>query len=210
MKVNAALSTIYAQGYDAQTVVSWARDYEAAGHPPRLAYQRALNDFIAGQPAFADSLGKITRLVDASDPQTVAKYDTALSAYIATGDDSEIAALGPMIARDSVVVAQKNGELPNGDITAASTEQALGFAMADQHITASGPQPAASQQAAAPAPSNVGLNSSQVSTTARVADKQVWNPAFDGSRLNAWSDGGTAHQSSTLAPHANAVPNGDA
>ena len=136
VKINAALSLIHAEGYDAQTVVNWAKSYMQTGHDARRAYEHALNEFIGGQPDLAPVLGKITRLIEASDPQTVAKYDQAISAYIATGDDAAINELGPMIARDSVNLAVRNGELPDGSINGASVEAALGFALADTHVDA--------------------------------------------------------------------------
>lgn len=151
VKVNAALSMIYAQGYDAQTVVAWAKEYEGRGHTHARAYQMALNEFAAGQPDLGDSLGKITRLVEASDVATVAKYDAALSEYISTGDDSALVALGPMIAQDSVALAVKNGELPEGALTGEAIESALGFAMADA-VVAQATTPAASQEGAPQAP----------------------------------------------------------
>jgi hypothetical protein len=151
VKVNAALSMIYSQGYDAQTVVTWAKDYEGMGHTPARAYQMALNEFAAGQPDLGASLGKITRLVEASDVATVAKYDTALSHYISTGDDSALVALGPMIAQDSVALAVKNGELPEGALTGEAIEAAIGFAMADDVVTQAA-TPAAQQNASPEAP----------------------------------------------------------
>ncbi|WP_374577318.1 hypothetical protein [Phenylobacterium sp.] len=151
VKVNAALSMIYAQGYDAQTVVTWAKDYEGMGHSPARAYQMALNEFAAGQPDLGVSLGKITRLVEASDVATVAKYDVALSEFISTGDDSALVALGPMIAQDSVALAVKNRELPEGALTGEAIEAAIGFAMADDVVTQAA-TPAAQQNASPEAP----------------------------------------------------------
>lgn len=136
VKVNAALSLIHSQGYDAQAVVSWAKEYQRTGYDARRAYQQALNEFAAGQPALAVPIGKLTRLVDASDVPTVAKYDVALSAYIATGDDNALAEIAPIIARDSVALAIKNGELTAGDVSAARAEAATGFAMVDEAVTA--------------------------------------------------------------------------
>lgn len=136
VKVNAALSMIYAQGYDAQTVITWAKEYQRSGYDQKGAYQQALNEFIAGQPDLAPALGKITRLIEASDGATVSQYDQALSTYIQTGDDSAITALAPMIARDSVALAVKQGDLAAGDINAESVEAALGFGMADTFVEA--------------------------------------------------------------------------
>jgi hypothetical protein len=148
VKINAALSMIHSQGYDAQTVVNWAKEYQGKGYDQRRAYEQALNEFIGGQPELAAPLGKITRLVEASDAPTVSQYDQALSTYIQTGDDSALTALAPMIARDSVALAVKQGELTAPDINGDSVEAALGIDMADTFV-------AAAAQPASPTPPRV-------------------------------------------------------
>ena len=199
VKINAALSMIHSQGYDPQHVVAWAADYQRKGFDQRRAYEQAINEFVAGQPALAAPLGKITRLVEASDANTVAQYGAALDTYIATGDGSAIDALGPMIATDSVALAVKNGELPSGAINAASVEAALGMPMADNvvHVAAQ-PAPAApsapksefgfkpgeSHSVAARAERQPSQGST-FGSGGRVADKANWNTAFDGNRMNA-------------------------
>lgn len=145
VKINAALSLIYSQGYDAQTVVSWARAYNKNGYEMRSSYQQALNDFVSGQPDLAPTLGKITRLIEHSDVPTVAKYEQALSAYIESGDDRALNELGPVIAADSVALARQHGEL-TGDVSADNVEAALGLALADGHVQAAA-QPAPSEPA---------------------------------------------------------------
>ena len=151
VKVNAALSYIYSEGYDAQAVVAWAKDYMGMGYSPARAYQQALNEFAAGQPDIGVSLGKISRLVEASDVRTVAQYDAALSQFIENGDSTAIDALAPMIAQDAVALAVRSGELPEGALTGEAIETALGFAMADDVITQAA-TPAATQEAAPAAP----------------------------------------------------------
>ena len=134
VKVNAALSIIHDHGYNASAVSAWAREYrDKQGYPTAKAYERALNEFIGGQPGLADSLVKVTRLVQASDDATVASYDKALTTYIQTGDDSGITALADTIAQDSVALAVRHGEIKGG-VTAENVEAALGLAMADQHV----------------------------------------------------------------------------
>lgn len=151
VKVNAALSLIYAQGYDAETVINWAKEYAANGYDARRAYERALNDFGNSQPDAMAGLSKVTRLVEASDAATVAKYDVALSAYIATGDGSQLTALAPMIAQDSVALAVKNGELKDGSLTGDSIEAALGFPMGEVSLAQAIAAPAPEAPPAAPA-----------------------------------------------------------
>ena len=148
VKINAALSMIYAGGYDAQTVITWAKEYRSKGYDQRRAYEQALNEFAAGQPEIAPAMVKFTRLIQASDEQSVAQYDHALSTYIQTGDNSGMEALGPMIARDSVALAVRSGELQGG-VTPENVEAALGFAMDDGHVQAAvkATTPAPAQQA---------------------------------------------------------------
>jgi hypothetical protein len=98
-------------------------------------------------------LSKVTRLVEASDAATVAKYDVALSAYIATGDGSQLTALAPMIAQDSVALAVKNGELKEGSLTGDSIEAALGFPMGEASLAQAMAAPAPEAPPAAPAAS---------------------------------------------------------
>lgn len=170
VKVNAALAMIHANGYDAQAVVNWAREYERSGHDARRAFETALNEFAAGQPAMGNQLGKITRLVEASSVATVAAYDQALSAYIATGDSSGIDALAPMIAADSVALAVRNGELADGGITEATLEAALGFPM---EVPQAAPAvPAAADQTASQVSPYSGAQAG-----GRVAQGDRWNSA---------------------------------
>ncbi len=98
--VNAALATIHASGGDASFVTRTARTHMASGHDPRKAYELALNAFAASSPALSGTLERVTRLVQASDSATLAKYDTALNHYNATGDESGLNALTPMIEAD--------------------------------------------------------------------------------------------------------------
>lgn len=155
VQINALLSLIYGHGYDAQTVVNWARDLQKQGYPMAKSYERAFNEFIGGQPELGKGMQRISELMKASDDASIAKYEAALNTYIQTGDGSAIDALGPMIARDSVALAQRNGELRDGAITDANVAAALGFSMAPQFVQAAaqeaGPAPApAAQQGAAP------------------------------------------------------------
>lgn len=180
VKVNAALSMIYDRGYDAQTVVTWAKGYERKGYDTRRAYEHALNEFIGGQPDLAGPIGKINRLIEASDVATVSKYAVALSKYIESGDDTAIAALGPMIARDSVALAIKHGELDANEITAESVQAATGFAMADDIVTA-----AAQPQATPPTPvpkqtqADTRAQVSPFAAGGRTSDRARMDDAFD-------------------------------
>jgi hypothetical protein len=169
VKVNAALSMIHSHGLNAQAVSERARMFITMGHDPRSSFEEALNEFADRNPSLAPALGSITRLVEHSSPNTVAQYDQALSHYIATGDETAIDALGPMIAADSVALAKHEGKLTDGSITAANVEAALGLSVAPEAVQAAAQFVAPTKAASAsvgfadvPAP-KTGFNSSQVS-----------------------------------------------
>ena len=127
VKVNAALSVIHAMGYDANEVTAQAKAIMATGHDARTAYERALNQFAGSNQETADGLRKITRLVEASDAQTVAQYDHALNEYIATGSEAALDALAPTIAADSIALAIHLGEMTEADVAGGGLAMALGF-----------------------------------------------------------------------------------
>lgn len=126
-KVNAALCLIHDSGGDASAVSGLAAEMIAAGHQPRISYEKALNTFARTNRKLGDAIGKMTRLVEASSPATVAMYDQALSQYIDTGDNSGLTALAPTIAADSIALAIHNGEMTEADAGAGGLEMALGF-----------------------------------------------------------------------------------
>lgn len=204
VKVNAALSAIYAEGYDAQAVVNWARDYMSAGMAPATAYQHAINEFARAQPAaLHNQLVKMNRLIEASDDQTLARYDDAFSTYIASGDTSKLTALAPMVAQDAVALAARNGEIPHGAVTAEAVEAALGVRMGDDVINAAQPAPerfnfsAPAQAGDAYLPAERAMPSSQVSpypAEGRMAQREKWeavhNPAaVNGGRARTLTEG---------------------
>jgi len=107
---NAALALIHSNGHDVHAVT---RDVQARignGTPPKLAYERALNAFVDRQPDMLAPLQRTTKLIEASDDRTVAKYNVALSRYIETGDEGVMAGLATMIAQDVAQLAARTGE----------------------------------------------------------------------------------------------------
>lgn len=117
-KVNAVLSIIHARSptIKAQEVIDMARTYVGMGHTEREAYQLSINAWASVEPQLASTVGAITGLIEASDDQTVARYDEALNAYIADGNEAGLNALAPMMAEDGQAYAQSNGEdLASGD-----------------------------------------------------------------------------------------------
>ena len=131
VKVNAALSLIHAHGYDAQTVVSWAQEYASSGYDVRRAYERALNDFGNNQPDTMAGLSKVTRLVEASDVATVAKYDVALAAYIATVRDGTNDGRAMRVAGEPIWTGLSPVEIAEW----ACVESACNVAFADSRLT---------------------------------------------------------------------------
>lgn len=147
VKVNAALASIHAHGHDASAVTGLAKQLQASGHDARSSFEFALNRFADSNPDMRDMLGKITRLVEASDAATVGRYDQALSHYNQTGDDSAISALAPMIAQDSVALAIRSGEISEADLAHGGLERALGFTPSDAMVHAATAAPAPAQRA---------------------------------------------------------------
>ncbi len=126
-KVNAALCIIHDNRADAGAVTEVARNAIAGGLTAAAAYERALNGFVAENPIFAPAISKVIQLVGASSPQTVAKYDRALTEYIETGSNEALTALAPTIAKDSIALAIHNGEMTEADLANGGLAMALGF-----------------------------------------------------------------------------------
>ena len=156
-KVNACLSIIHARSAttDAQEVIDMARTYVSIGHTEREAYQLAINHWASVEPALASTVGAVTGLIEASDDRTVARYDEALNAYIADGNEAGLNALAPMMAEDGQAFARSNGDdLASGDHP---------FAALAALYPSTGPQatiPAALDTPVTGAPSNTQLSGS--------------------------------------------------
>lgn len=153
VKVNAALTIIHGHGYDPATVSKQARELIAIGHPARSAYEQALNSFAQRLPGIGGAIAKVAQLIEASDSPTVAQYDSALSLYIQTGDNSGIAALEPMIVADATALAIRAGESTADALAGLTIDDALGTAFdemqerttAPELIATPAPAPAVSQ-----------------------------------------------------------------
>lgn len=172
VKVNAALATIHSSGGDASAVTAHAKALERSGHTARAGFEMALNAAIAASPGISAEIGRTIRLIEASDDATVARYDSALTAYNQTGSDAALQALAPMIAQDSVALAIRMGEMTQADIANGGLADALGFAPSDGMLAAalSAPGPVA-----APAQS-FAFNAANIPASAR--------PANDGNMVN--------------------------
>lgn len=153
VKVNAALTIIHGHGHSPAAVTQQARELIAIGHPARSAYEQALNSFAQRLPGIGGAIAKVAQLIEASDGPTVAQYDSALSLYIQTGDNSGIAALEPMIVADAMALAIQTGESTADALAGLTIDDALGTAFdemqerttAPELIAAPAPAPAVSQ-----------------------------------------------------------------
>lgn len=116
--INAALATVHASGHDVAPLQQQAK---AAGGT-YAAYKRVMGEFVNANPDLAPVLVHTDRLVEASDAQTVARYDKALSAYIRTGDESHVNALEGMVRADSVALAVRGGALSTEDAAAGRVD----------------------------------------------------------------------------------------
>ncbi len=111
---NAAMCLIQDSGHDVAAVNRDVQMRLANGTPPRKAYEGALNNFVGRTPSMLAPLQRATKLIDASDDRTVARYNVSLSRYIETGDDSGMTELAPMIAQDMTALAARDGgTVPN-------------------------------------------------------------------------------------------------
>lgn len=169
-KVNAALALIHDSGHSANAVTQAARNHMARGHDPRRSFELALNDFAKGKPELGSQLEKATRLIEASDDATVARYDAALSSYIQTGDASGIEAITPMVIQDSIALAFRNGELAPEDATGPN---AFGIAMGHSPDTAMSDRQASSTPVAASPPAPAQRASFTFGQQSPVNDRQA-------------------------------------
>lgn len=117
-QINAALCVAHEAGKDVASIQQRARTIMATGHDPWRAYKAALGEFAKANPALRPGMARIDALIEASDSATVAKYDSALSAYIRTGDEAAVAGLEPMMRADMAALAVRNGEISAEDAAA--------------------------------------------------------------------------------------------
>lgn len=147
---DAVLTCISTAGYDPDVAHAAAEAEIGAGVPPLTAYSRALNNYVSTLPAdLQGAIGKIARLVSNSDEATLAQYDAAMTNYNETGDETAIEALYPMLARDGVALALRDGEITQAEIdNGTGIAAALGYdPMPEQVAALQSPAPEA-----APAP----------------------------------------------------------
>ena len=141
--VNAVLALIHSGGHNASAISQQAKAQATKGVPLKAAYDRAVEGFMAATPDMAGPIAKVARLVMHSDDATIAQYDRALASYIANGDETALNALAPIVARDSIALAIRAGELPAGATGPDALTAALGTeASADMVAALNAPAPA--------------------------------------------------------------------
>jgi hypothetical protein len=152
VKVNAALAIIHGNGHDASAVSRQAKASALNGLSLQQGYEAALNSFIQSNPAMGNEIARTIAVIGASDDATVNSYHHALTEYNATGSIVAMSAMLPTMARDSVALAIRNGEITAADVANGGVETALGFTPSDAMIAAAMMPEAAPAQAPASAP----------------------------------------------------------
>jgi hypothetical protein len=126
-KINAALCLLHDNGHSAKGVIRVANELVEGGVDTRTAYEMALNNYMPLAADLAPVVSKIFRLVEASDDRTVDQYDSALSEYVSSGDDSSLNALAPIIAEDGLALALREGDITAEEAASGDIAKALGF-----------------------------------------------------------------------------------
>jgi hypothetical protein len=152
VKINAALAIIHGNGGDASGVSKQAKASAINGVSLQQGYEAALTSFIRTNPAMADEITRTIAVIGASDDATVNSYHHALTEYNATGSTVAMQAMMPTMARDSVALAIRNGEITQDDVANGGLETALGYAPSDAMTAAAMAPVAAPAQAPAAAP----------------------------------------------------------
>lgn len=143
-KVNAALLCLHSTGHNANAVSAAAKALIASGQPAPRAFEKALNDALAGNPDLLHRVDRALAQIEASDNGTVEQYDRALCQYIQTGDASALSPVIPMATRDAVTLAVRNGELRKEDVDAGNIDwEALGMEPDSAQVAYEAPAPAA-------------------------------------------------------------------
>lgn len=109
---NAALCLIHDHGHDAAAVTRDAKACLAIGTPAGQAFERTIAAFVARVPSMAAPIKQTANLIAAADERSLAGYNLALTAYLETGDDTQLRGLAPDIATDMMALATRTGEAP--------------------------------------------------------------------------------------------------
>lgn len=116
--VNTALVFLHHNGVDAKAVSARASFLIREKVPPAAAYDQAVQAALNRRPELRRQLERDVAQVKASDDTTVAAYDRALSAFIASGDESALKPVESMAVRDAVQMGIRSGEISAVDVAA--------------------------------------------------------------------------------------------
>lgn len=155
-KIKAFLTILHKGGYNVAGIEQHAENAMRRGQPAASAYEAAVGSFLRGTPGIKLALERVAKLIDHSDPATVAKYEQAVSDYIATRDETAIDALEPMMRADLTAMAVRSGELSVEDAGAGRVDWASmgmpGLALSAAHSADTPPLASAPQKFAFGAP----------------------------------------------------------
>ncbi|WP_293883047.1 hypothetical protein [Sphingomonas sp.] len=150
--MNAALAIIHGNGHDASAVSRQAKASALNGMSLQQGYEAALNSFLQSNPTLANEIARTIAVIGASDDATVNSYDQAISEFNATGSTLAMQAMMPTMAKDSVALAIRNGEITAEDVGNGGLETALGFAPSEAMMAAAMTPEAAPASAPVTAP----------------------------------------------------------
>lgn len=170
-KINALLCCAHGHGHDASAINAAAKANLVNGDDHRLAFEKAINAFVARNPDIGPALTRISNQVNATDEPTLARYDAALTEYIATGNENALAAVDGVATRDAVEMAVRSGELRREDVEAGRIDwDALGMDGDTAAVSYGTPDPVAeAAPAATPAKASFAFNTSDRYTTPQPA-----------------------------------------
>jgi len=106
----AALLELRTLGVDPGEVTNTAATLIRMGTPDGKAYQRAFGKLLEARPSLRAPLQRIETLIERSDLPTVARYNTALTNYMATGDEGHLRSIAATVSTDMAQLAQETGD----------------------------------------------------------------------------------------------------
>ncbi|MEQ8772219.1 MAG: hypothetical protein RIC51_05190, partial [Erythrobacter sp.] len=96
----AALLELRTHGIDPSEVTDTAAQLIGMGTPDGKAYQRAFGKLLEARPSLRAPLQRIETLIELSDIPTVARYNQALTNYVATGDEGHLRSIAATVVAD--------------------------------------------------------------------------------------------------------------
>jgi len=125
---------------DVQHLIAMAKQSRAQGAPERAAWNFALDQLNKADPELSHRIAQSFDLLDASDAATIERYEGALTNYLNNGDQSELLAMRPEIARDDATLDFRNGVISKQELDARLAEIEAGNILpSDQEAEAKEP-----------------------------------------------------------------------